>query len=58
MMDAYDVLKDKHPSGRAADPALVLEASESLNTFHPVLFDGLDDALIRSVALQVADGSP
>ena len=50
----YDTLKDKHPSGRAADPALILEASESLNTLHPVLFDGLDGALIRSVALHVS----
>ena len=50
----YDALKDKHPSGRAADPALILEASESLNTFNPVLFNGLDGALIRPVALQVS----
>ena len=50
----YDALKDNHPSGRAADPTLILEASESLNTFHPVLFDGLDGALIRSVALRVS----
>ena len=50
----YDALKDKHPSGHAADPALIFEASESLNTFHPVLFDSLDGALIRSVALQVS----
>ena len=30
-MTVYDALKDKHPSGRAADPALILEASESLS---------------------------
>ena len=50
----YDVLKDKHPLGRAADPALVLDVNESSVTFHPVLFDGLDAALIRSVALQIS----
>ena len=50
----YDVLKDKHPSGRAADPALVLDVSESSSTFHLVLFDGLDAALIRTVALQIS----
>ena len=50
----YDVLKDKHPSGCAADPTLVLDVSESSSTFHPVLFDGLGAALIRSVALQVS----
>ena len=50
----YDVLKDKHPSGCAADPALVLDVSEPSVTFHPVLFDGLDAALIRSVALQIS----
>ena len=53
-MTVYDVLKDKHPSGRPADPALILGANESLNAFHPVLFDCLDGALIRSVALQVS----
>ena len=50
----YDVLKDKHPSGRAADPALVLDVSEPSVTFHLVLFDGHDAALIRSVALQIS----
>ena len=50
----YDVLKDKHPSGRAADPTLVLYVSEPSVTFHPVLFDGLDATLIRSVALQIS----
>ena len=49
----YDVLKDKHPPGRAADPALVLDVSEPSVIFHPVLFDGLDAALIKSVALQI-----
>ena len=50
----YDALKDKHPSGRAADPTPVLDVSEPSVTFHPVLFDGLDAALIRSVALQIS----
>ena len=50
----YDTLKEKYPSGRAADLAMILDTSESLNTFHPVLFSGLDGALIKSVALQVS----
>ena len=50
----YDVLKDKHPPARVADPALVLDVSDSSSNFHPVLFDGLDAALIRSVPLQVS----
>ena len=49
----YDVLKGKHPSGCAADPALVLDVSEPSVTFHLVLFNGLDAGLIRSVALQI-----
>ena len=53
----YDVLKDKHPSGHAADPALVLGVIEPSVTFHSVLFEGLDAALIRSVALQISDAA-
>ena len=33
---------------------MVLDVNESSVTFHPVLFDGLDAALIRSVALQIS----
>ena len=53
-MTVYDILEDKHSSECAADPALILETGESLNTFHPVLLDGLDGVLFRSVALQVS----
>ena len=49
-----DVLKDKHPPGHVADPAVVLDVDESSANFHPVLFDSLDAALIRSVALQIS----
>ena len=35
-------VKEKHPSGQPADPAVVLDASESLALFHPVLFDCLE----------------
>ena len=35
------VLKEKHPSGQPADPTVVLDVSESLAHFLPVLFDCL-----------------
>ena len=34
-----------------------MDVSEPSVTFHPVLFDGLDAALIRSVALQISDAA-
>ena len=33
----YDGLKDKHPPGRVADPAVVLDVDKSSVNFHPVL---------------------
>ena len=37
MVTVYDVLKDKHPPGRAADPALVLDVSEPYHMILPFI---------------------
>ena len=50
----FDVLKEKRPPGRPADPTVVFDVGGSSTHFHPVLFDCLDAALIRSVALQIS----
>ena len=40
----FDALREKHPYGHAADPDLdaILDPIDSSQSFHPVLFDGLD----------------
>ena len=50
----FDVLHEKHPHGRAADPDAILDPVDSSQSFHPVLFDGLDAALIKSVVMQIS----
>ena len=49
--NVFDVLREKHPYGCAADPDAILDPVDSSQSFHPVLFDGLDAALIKSVVL-------
>ena len=44
----------KHPYGSAADPDAILNPIDSSQSFHPVLFDGLDAALIKSVVMQIS----
>ena len=50
----FDVLREKHPYGCAADPDAILDPIYSSQLFHPVLLDGLDAALIKSVVLQIS----
>ena len=49
-----DVLREKHPCGRPGDPDAILYPVYSSQLFHPVLFDGLDAALVRSVVLEIS----
>lgn len=46
-----DVLREKHPCGCTGDPYTILDPVGFSQVFHPVLFDNLDAALIKSIVL-------
>ena len=48
-----DELKKKHPVGRPASSAVLLPPPAHNSPFHPVIFDVLDGAAIRSAALRM-----
>ena len=50
----FDALREKHPYGHAADPDAILDPIDSSQSFHPVIFDCLDAALIKSVVMQIS----
>jgi len=47
-----DELKAKHPCGQPACKEALLPPSATVSSFHPVIFDALDGAAIRSAALR------
>lgn len=49
-----DVLLSKHPPGKQIDPSAIVDPDPSQDSFHPVIFDSLTGALIKSVALQMS----
>ena len=50
-----EILQEKHPEGRPPNPA-ALSQGNAVPEFHPVVFEGIDASLIRSMALK-AKGS-
>ena len=46
-----EILQEKHPEGRPPNPA-ALSQGNAVPEFHPVVFEGIDASLIRSMALK------
>ena len=46
----FDELCRKHPKGREMNPSALVPEIDDAGSFHPIIFDSLDGALIRDTA--------
>jgi hypothetical protein len=51
-----EILQEKHPDKREPHPSALTDTNSTNTNFHPVVFESIDAALIRSSALK-ANGS-
>ena len=46
----FDELRQKHPEGKEMNPSALVPEADDAGSFHPIIFDSLDGALIRNIA--------
>ena len=49
----FDELCWKHPEGKEMNPSALVPETDNAGSFHPIIFDSRDGALIRDIASQM-----